>query len=123
TWEDFHQNFITRAQEALTRAVGPNYLVKVEARLYLHELSGEERRFFGKGDLALTAPSKQPAVQAAGVVSAPVQLNLPNVETERHSWIEIRARRNRRVVTVMELLSPTNKTPAADRDEYLAKRA
>src|SRR5438477_4193876 len=37
--------------------------------------------------------------------------------------LEIRDRRNRRLVTVIELLSPTNKPPGPDRDEYLAKRA
>ena len=30
TWEDFHTNFITRAQEVLSGQVGPNYLVKIE---------------------------------------------------------------------------------------------
>ncbi len=41
---------------------------------------------------------------------------------ERHSSIEIRDRRNRRVVAVIELLSPSNKIPGSDRDDYLAKR-
>ena len=77
TWEDLHHNFITRAQETLSGQVGPNYLVKIEVRLILHE---------------------------------------------RHSSIEIRDRRNRRVITVIELLSPSNKTPGSDRDDYLAKR-
>jgi hypothetical protein len=36
--------------------------------------------------------------------------------------VEIRDRRNRRIVTVVELLSPANKTPGADRDAYLGKR-
>jgi hypothetical protein len=40
----------------------------------------------------------------------------------RHSSLEIRDRRNRRAVTVIELLSPTNKTPGPDRDDYLRKR-
>jgi hypothetical protein len=125
TWEDFHQDFITRAREALSPAVGPNYLVKVEVRLYLHELSAEERRYFGRGDVGLSAPVKQndSSPTTASTTAAPVHLTLPNVDPERYSWIEIRDRRNRRVVTVLELLSPTNKTPGADRDEYLAKRA
>jgi hypothetical protein len=43
TWEDFHTTFITYMQEALSEQVGPNYLVKIEVRLILHELSAEER--------------------------------------------------------------------------------
>jgi hypothetical protein len=49
-------------------------------------------------------------------------LQLPAVEVEKHLSLEIRDRRNRRVITVLELLSPANKTPGADHDDYLAKR-
>jgi hypothetical protein len=84
TWEDFHQRFITHAADTLSGKVGAKYLVKIEVRLYLHELPA--------GDL------------------------------ERHSSLEIREHRNRRVVTVIELLSPTNKTPGPDRNDYLHKR-
>jgi hypothetical protein len=123
TWEDFHHNFITRTQEALSGQVGPNYLVKIEVRLLLHELSAEERRFIGRADVGVTTPPSQgAAVPSLGAAAAPVQLQLPAVEIERHSSIEIRDRRNRRVVTVLELLSPSNKAPGSDRDDYLAKR-
>src|SRR5207244_90354 len=124
TWEDFHDNLIVRAQEMLTGLVGPNYLVKIEVRLYLHELSAEERRHFGRADVGVTAPAApQPSSAGASTLTAPVRLTLPAVDIERHSSLEIRDRRNRRLVTVVELLSPTNKTPGADRNEYLAKRA
>jgi hypothetical protein len=123
TWEDFHHNFMTRVQEALSVQVGPNYLIKIEVRLLLHELSAEQRRFIGRADVGVTTPagsvSRGPAVADAG---APLQLQLPAIEVERHSSVEIRDRRNRRVVTVLELLSPSNKTPGSDRDDYLAKR-
>ncbi|OAI40679.1 hypothetical protein AYO40_04510 [Planctomycetaceae bacterium SCGC AG-212-D15] len=123
TWEDFHTNFLTRAQEALAGQVGPNYLVKIEVRLLLHELSADERRYLGKADVGVsemaTSRGAPPALAAAG---APVFLQLPAVEVERHISLEIRDRRNRRVVTVLELLSPSNKAPGEDRDDYLAKR-
>jgi hypothetical protein len=123
TWEDFHHNFITRAQEALSGQVGPNYLVKIEVRLILHELSAEERRFIGRADVGVTAPATTvSAIPPVTEVAAPMELQLPAVEVERHSSLEIRDRRNRRVVTVIELLSPSNKTPGSDRDDYLAKR-
>ncbi len=124
TWEDFHQNFITRMQEELSGRVGPNYLVKIEVRLYLHELSSEQRRYFGRADVGLIAPvTSAPLAAGTNPVLAPLQLSLPAVDIERHSSLEIRDRRNRRLVTVVELLSPSSKTPGADRDEYLAKRA
>ncbi len=81
-WQDFHQSFLIHGRDGLNSQVGPNYLVKVEVRLILHERSAEEK----------------------------------------HLSLEIRDRRNRRVITVLELLSPSNKTPGADRDDYMAKR-
>jgi hypothetical protein len=37
-------------------------------------------------------------------------------------FLEIRDRENRELITVIELLSPSNKRPGADREQYLAKR-
>lgn len=94
SWEDFHQRFITHAADTLSGPVGPNYLVKVEVRLILHELSAEERRFMARA-----------------------------LDTERLASVEILDRRDRRVVTVIELLSPSNKAAGPDRDDYLLKRS
>ncbi len=41
---------------------------------------------------------------------------------QRESFIEIRDHHTREVVTVVELLSPSNKRNGADREQYLAKR-
>jgi hypothetical protein len=123
TWEDFHHSFLIHAREASTGQVGPNYLVKIEVRLILHELSAEERRFIGRADVGVIAPPTAAAsASSPAAIAAPVELQLPAVEVERHSSIEIRDRRNRRVVTVIELLSPLTKAPGSDRDDYLAKR-
>lgn len=95
-WEDFHHRFIAHTANILGDRAGENYMVKIEVRLYLHELPANERRFFA--------------------------MDLTGVEEERYSWLEILDRRTRRVVTVMELLSPTNKRHGPDRDDYLRKR-
>jgi hypothetical protein len=124
TWEDFHARFIAYAADTISPQVGANYLVKIEARLYLHELSEEERRFFGRADVGLTgrSPQQQVATLPAPAITAPLRLYLPAVETRRETYLEIVDRRERRVVTVLELLSPTNKTPGPDHDAYLGKR-
>ena len=121
-WEDFHQDFLVRAREALMAEVGENYIVKVETRLYLHELSAEERRFFAPADVAVAARAGGLRTSTATGEAAPVQLLLPAIEVERQTFLEIRDRQNRRIVTVVELLSPANKTPGADRDAYLGQR-
>lgn len=122
TWEDFHHNFLTRAQEALNPQLGADYLVKVEDRIYIRALSEEERRFFGRADVALSTFNEPGPVAAVANIAAPVELTLPEVESIRDSWLEIRDRRDRRVITVIELLSPTNKKRGPDHDAYLTKR-
>jgi len=122
-WEDFHQRFITHAADALGAAVGAAYLVKIEVHLILHELPPEETpRYVGRADIGVTGPPTLHAASEQGTITAPFELELPPVEVERHSSLEIRDRRDRRVVTVIELLSPSNKKPGSDRDEYLRKR-
>jgi hypothetical protein len=123
-WEDFHLNFMTRAQEVLAGEVGPNYVVKVETRLYVHELSAKERRLGGRADvgIAIVPGASQTATPAAAVASAPLEVIFPSVDIERYASLEIHDRRNRRVVTAIELLSPTNKKPGPDRDDYVGKR-
>jgi Protein of unknown function (DUF4058) len=120
-WEGFHQRAITYLGEMLTPLVGRNYIVDVETRLYLHELSAEERNYFGKSDVSVTQGVRKHPESAGSTIQAPQQLPFPAVETERYSWLEIRDRDNRRIVTAIEILSPTNKK-SPDRDEYLMKR-
>jgi hypothetical protein len=48
---------------------------------------------------------------------------IPEVDVTREAYLEIRDRHTREVVTVVELLSPSNKRRGgADRAQYLAKR-
>ena len=128
-WHGFHQRFIARAADSLVPQVRPDFVVDIEANVYLHELPADERRqLFGGPDVhvaraapaaaAGTGPSR-PAV-TAGAVSAAVPLLA--VDEVRDSYIEIRDRKNREVVTVIELLSPSNKRPGDDRGQYVAKR-
>ena len=54
--------------------------------------------------------------------TAPARIRIPSVQFEKHLFLEIRDRKNRELVTVVELLSPTNKKTGPDREQYLAKR-
>ena len=124
SWQDFHHRFMTYTAATLTSLVGDGYLVKIEVRLYLHELSAEERRYFSSADAGIITRRLEPISTGKMIGSAaPVQLKLPAVEVERHSSLEIRDRRKRRLVTTIEFLSPTNKSAGPNRDDYLSKRA
>lgn len=53
----------------------------------------------------------------------PVEVPLPIPETVREIYLEFRdVRRDRELVTTLEVLSPTNKKPGLGREKYLKKR-
>jgi hypothetical protein len=122
-WENFHDKLILHSQTLLAEQLDPRYIVKTDERLYIHELGAEERGFLGRGDVTLgTGRVAQAAGAAVAGLPAPAFARLPAVDVERIPFIEIRDRRNRQLITVIELLSPSNKKPGPDRDQYLLKR-
>jgi hypothetical protein len=123
-WQDFHQSFIPLIREVIREQVRPNYIVKVEEQLFIHELSAEERLYLGRADVSIAPSAKAAPVRAAGaVLEAPVVGKLPvAVDVERHPYLEIRDRSSRELITVLELLSPSNKKLGPDREQYLVKR-
>ena len=60
---------------------------------------------------------------ALGILNAPAHVWVPEMDEERESFLTVRDRLSREIITVVELLSPTNKRPGENRRRYLAKRA
>jgi len=52
-----------------------------------------------------------------------MRILIPLVDIERQRYLEIRDRRNRELVAVVELLSPVNKKSGPYRAQYLTKRS
>ncbi len=125
-WHDFHERFLPMVADRLVEQVRPNYIVKIDEHVYIHEMPDEPRRFLGRADLAVgrsdAAGEPRPGA-GVGLVEAPVRVLLPAMDTERVAYVEVRDRRSRELVTLVELLSPSHKRPGADREQYLAKRA
>lgn len=124
-WHDFHERFLPLVAERLSAQVDPRYIVKIDEHVFIHQSPDEPRRLLGRADISVGrgVSGTDTAHQAATVVrEAPAEGCLPAIDVERLSFVEIRDRRDRQLVTVIELLSPANKRPGGDRDQYLAKR-
>jgi hypothetical protein len=123
-WHDFHERFMPAAADLLAAQVDPNYVVRIDERLYVHELPASTGTFLGRADVAVTRPPESTGRRDdTAVLEAPTQVGLPRVDVERLSFVEVRDRESWQVVTVLELLSPANKYAGPDREQYLAKRA
>ena len=120
-WNDFHDTFIPVLREVLAPQVRPNYYVRIEENLYIHEPTDGERFTLGRPDLSIHSRPRPTATAGGIAVAAPAYVGMPVVvEEERLPYLEIRDRAKHEVVTVIELLSPANKATSG-RDQYLAK--
>src|SRR5438132_494647 len=123
-WTGFHHLLIGEIDVALVPQVRPRYGVFVGERVYV------SRPPAGPAGSILpdvtVASRKSCAPRDSGgtaVLAPPLILTLPVPEEIREPYLEIRRTGTREVVTVIELLSPTNKRPNSDGlREYLAKR-
>jgi hypothetical protein len=121
-WHDFHENFLPVAREILSAQVLPRYFVKIDEHIYVHELGREERRLAGRGDLWVAPLAREPgAGGTTELLEAPGEVEAPEIDVEGQSFLEIRDREGRQLITVVELLSPSNKYNGPDREQYLAK--
>jgi len=116
-WEDFHPSFLTYCRDALNEILPGEYVAQFGERIRLVEFSHRAAKSV-RPDIAGVATSQSTSRKtirerkAAGTLTLePVTIPPPTVETELSEvWIEVRRGPARTPVTIIELLSPTNKT-------------
>jgi hypothetical protein len=122
-WHDFHDSFLPLARDFLNAQVGADYIVKIGDHIYIHDRDEEGRALLGRADVTVAnTPRSASPPSSVGVIESPAKVRLPAVEVERACFLEIRDRRSRQLITVLELLSPANKKPGKDREQYIDKR-
>src|SRR5436309_6372353 len=127
-WRDFHTEFITGVRAALAPGLVPRYVVRIEERVYVERTPEQPGQFIVPDITVAEVERAQPlgrgSVATAGVaVATPVLRTLPVPERRREAFLTVRERESMAVITVIEVLSPTNKRPGTDgRREYLRKR-
>jgi hypothetical protein len=120
-WEEVHTRLIVAMADALGPQVRLKYRVGVEQLTYLAVLTPDEYELVGKLDVLVAAPRRQAqAVQATttavGIAPKVAQLPMPEEIIER--YLEVRDVVTGEVITVLELLSPTNKLTRDGRRQY-----
>jgi hypothetical protein len=125
-WQDFHTTFLAVLKESLVPAVRPRYSVDIEQDVYL---VSEEELTEGtiEPDLALVETSAEARSESSGSASsvmavAPAVYTVSTPKRRKQKYLTIRDREQRKIVTVIELLSPTNKSPGDGFLEYQCKR-
>ncbi len=100
-WDDFHTTFNTVLREFLGPALEPDYLVRIERRVYV-EAVGNEPETMRQADIAVVAADSGPASgfrsHNAGTMTAECELPMPIERQE--TYLVIRDRETMKDVTV-----------------------
>jgi hypothetical protein len=126
-WEQVHTDLIVSIRRFLTPLLRPRYHVGIEERTYLAVLPTDEQGA-GIPDVLITSPQRAPdSAPTATTLTTPeaaqplvAELPLPEEVTER--YLEIRTIPEQQVITVIEILSPSNKLTREGRAQYEVKR-
>jgi hypothetical protein len=132
-WEDFHGDLIHEIKITLARATPKRYLVRTGERAYLVLMESEGKKSHPfLPDVSVSTPRRRKKSSRSGVTAVaeppadiePVTLRAFIEEEHREAFIEIyEAEPEQRLVTCIEVLSPSNKRPSSEgRDLYLRKR-
>ncbi|HMF37512.1 MAG TPA: DUF4058 family protein [Isosphaeraceae bacterium] len=126
-WESFHAALVTHCAEALNQNLPEGYVAQIETRVALVSLeipSGQRIPdvLVGREPNAPRFPSSSSGGAVGAATIEPMTIPLARGEVEiRERWIEISSLPELELVTVIEILSPSNKS-GSGRSEYLQKR-
>ncbi len=119
-WADFHGSLITILRAQLNAKLPRRYLANTELFVWREEPPPEPmRRVFAGPDVSVA--DQRPTAAAVAVAQAPITTTLPGVERKQR-YLRIVDKVERRIVTVVEILSPANKTVGVKGDAYHYKR-
>lgn len=125
-WRDFHSRFATYVCDALQPGLPADLRVRIEERVYVESFDGQGRQVAPDVQIfEMTGRQQQPgrgtAAAVAEDVAQPLVVFVPLEVTERYVQI-VDVGTGGTVVTVIELLSPSNKVPGKGREEYVMKQ-
>ena len=122
-WHPFHTLLVVRLGDAINEVLPEHYYASVEERTYI--ILGDDPEVVQLPDVLVVGGGAARTRRGGSAVLEPagVDVLVPAPETLHQRYLEIRdLREGERVVTAIEVLSPSNKRPGAGRDDYAAKR-
>ncbi len=127
-WPDVHHEIISETRALLGPTLRPKYYVRIEERVYISDETDVGRTVMVPDVRIGSRPGHEgsafvPGGGAGVEVAESIEAITLMEEEIRESYIEIIDRVDRSVVTVIEVLSPTNKVPGSHgRESYDRKR-
>jgi hypothetical protein len=122
-WSDFHTTFLVALRKEIAERLPDRYTAHVERHVWIHEPDAAERSRRVRPDV-IVSERKESSVTTTTVstIAAPLTVLLPASRHEGQVFLTIVDVHDNKVVTVVELLSLSNKQPGPERETYLTKR-
>jgi len=128
-WPDAHHELISVCRELLNRHLRPNYVARVEERVYLEKDDDPARKeLYVVPDIRVAKHPggrkgmRKPRPRGGLAVAEPVPVVFEGDLELREARIEVTATDTRAVVAVIEILSPTNKVRGSEGRESFRKK-
>lgn len=125
-WPDVHSSLIYTIRAALAASLPEGYIANIDQYVWLGEGEPEKLMKRGQPDAFVSnghpeTSSTRPESVAIAEPTIHVRLPMPK-HVQRKRYIRLIDGEDKSVITVIELLSPSDKLPKKDRSHYLAKR-
>ena len=124
-WREMHKRLIVAIADYLSPQVRPVFIVVIQERVYKdvdYDAVFVDNRDVAVKDSQITEKSEKGNITVAASEVKPIKVTLPIPETFRESYLEIRDVNTKKVITVIEVLSPGNKRSDEGRKAYNKKR-
>lgn len=124
-WPGMHKLLISEIFRFLSPQLRPKYLVSLEVRIY--ETADDDLSVIGIPHVTVMQPQTATETTASNIPVAspppqPLTVIIPMPYTVREGYLEIIERETKELITVIEILSPTNKRTGKGRQMYEEKR-
>ena len=132
-WPDFHDGLIVQLRDILGPLLPDNYRIALHRRVEVQEPFGSALglNLIVPDALVTREPTVTPvgptatAEAATAVAALPEEAGAVRVRMPREirvAWLRVETVPDRELVTIVEVLSPTNKAPGRERLRYVRKR-
>jgi len=121
-WPDLHENLIIRLQDQLAPLLRPRYYIAVQQRTVVAVAPPDPHPIFP--DLTVVERGKffLDREDPVAALVEPIIVEIPVQETITEDYLEVIEAATQRVITIVEILSPSNKRSGDDRQAYITKR-
>jgi hypothetical protein len=121
-WGDFHGSLLAAIRADLNANLPSGYSASLELYVWGEDEAGSKKRAREPDVFARDDFHSGSRPHGAATIPAPTTITLPTLKRKKRRYLRVVEQRSREIVTVVELLSPANKSAGEDRLHYLEKR-